>query len=546
MAVDKAARARVLLESGHFREAAALFVASGEMAAAARAFLSAKDYFQAAECYEQARKPLDAARLFFQTRHWGRAAALYSQAGDTLRAELARERLKNEQAAAGPPAPPPPDAPAVPWPDGAIWQAIRSGDTEAAVKLYLQDGSRAGWELIAEAQSPEVLNALAPIFVQARDHAVAAEAFHKSGELLRSAQCLSLAGLNEEAAHAYFNLGEPTLAAQHLEKAHTWDQAAQIYLQQNLFLDAARCHERGDDPVKAAGMYLKARKPDLALPLLQSVLPAHGNFAQCRLLAGKILFQKGQNELACSMLDPLLETKLTSEEGRDACYQAAVLLELSGVPDRAAAAYQRLQEAHFGFKDVTERLLRLVTSELHGPQPIGQAAPAPLKTDAPPLVGDLAPLRDCSLFKRLGNEELRRIWMIGKTGECRPGKVIMKAGEVASGLMVVLAGGVTITPDPANPIAASGFLGPGDYLGLESLFNGPPQPNALVASPGTRLLVLPPEALESLLSAEPEIGLHFYRSVAEHLVQTLMAEKAGPTQAQAGPRLGITGRGERI
>ena len=139
---------------------------------------------------------------------------------------------------------------------------------------------------------------------------------------------------------------------------------------------------------------------------------------------------------------------------------------------------------------------------------------------------DLSPLRDCSLFNRLGNEDLRRLWMAGKTGECKPGKVILKAGEAAAGLMVVLSGGVTITPDPSNVSVASGFLGPGDYVGLGSLVNGPPQRNALVAQAGTRLLVLPLAPLEALLSAEPELGLRFYRSVAEHLVQTLMAGKA--------------------
>lgn len=531
MAFGKTIRARELLESGRFTEAAEMFVAAGEMAAAARAFLSAKEYFRAAECYEKALKPLDAARLFFQTRHWGKAAALYTQAGDTLRAELAMEQLNKEQALAAPPAPRPSPAPDITWPAGAIWQAIRAGDTNAAVRIYLEDGSRSGWELIADTQSPEVLKALAETLFQARDHAVAAEAFHKAGEMLRSAQCLSSAGLNEEAAHAYFNLGQRALAAQHLEKAQNWDQAAELYLQEQFFLDAARCHERGDDPVKAAAMYLKAKKPDLALPLLQSVLPAHRNFAQSRLLAAKILFQKGRNDLASSMLDPLLESKLTSEEGRDACYQAAVLLELSGVSGRAAEAYQRLQEAHFGFKDVTERLLQLTTSGLPAPPSTLPAAPAQSKTEASPIAADLAPLRDCSLFNRLENEDLRRIWMIGKTGECKPGKVILKAGESAAGLMVVLAGSITITPDPSDLSLASGFLGSGDYVGLGCLLHGPPQTNALVAQAGTRLLILPPGAMETLLSAEPEMGMRFYRSIAEHLVQTLMAGKAKPPTA---------------
>jgi hypothetical protein len=285
-------------------------------------------------------------------------------------------------------------------------------------------------------------------------------------------------------------------------------------------------------------MYLKAKKLDLALPLLQSIAPTHRSFSACRLLAGKILLQKGQKDLAVSMLSPLLESIPQTEDSLESVYQAAILMERAGAVDRAREAYQLLQQTHFGFKDVAERLQ--VFPSVGQPSPPGDApapaaapaapaAPSAPTTPSPPEVVvplpaiDLSPLRDCSLFNRLGNEDLRRIWMIGKTGECKPGKVILKSGEFAAGLMVVLAGGITITPDPSNPDVASGFLGPGDYVGLGSLLNGPPQPNALVAQAGTRLLVLPLGALESLLSAEPEMGLRFYRSVAEHLVQTLMA-----------------------
>ena len=161
--------------------------------------------------------------------------------------------------------------------------------------------------------------------------------------MLRSAQCLSLAGLNEEAAHYFFNLGQKAVAAQHLEKAQAWEQAAALYLQENLFLDAARCHEKDDDPVKAAAMYLKAKKLDLALPLLQSVAPAHRSFAACRLLAGKILFQKGQNDLAISLLSPLLESIPRPKTAWRPVYQAAILMELGGAADRAREAYQLLQ-----------------------------------------------------------------------------------------------------------------------------------------------------------------------------------------------------------
>lgn len=529
MAFGREARARELLESGRYAEAAGRFVAAGELAAAARAFLSAKDYYQAAVYYEKALKPLDAARLYRQLHLWEKAAELYTQAGDNLRAEMALEQLGKEQergesrpadAAAPQPQPTPQE---ILWPDGEIWRAIRAGDRDAAVRIYLQDGTRSGWDLLAEAGSPEALQALAETLFQARDHAVAAEAFHKAGDILRSAQCLSLAGLNEEAAHYYYNLGHNAQAAQHLEKAQAWEQAAAIYVKDNLFLDAARCHERNDDPVKAAALYLKAKKPDLALPLLQSVAPAHRSFAQCRVLTGKILFQKGQKDLAITMLSPLLQGVPTTDDGFEVFYQVAIMMEQGGAVDRAREAFQRLQESRFGFKDVTERLGKLPASGATTPAP---AAPVQPKAEAASPAADLSPLRDCSLLNQLSHEELRRICTIGKTAECRPGQVILRAGQVSPGLMVVLTGGITITPDPSNPVVAAGFLGPGDYVGLGCLFNGPPQSNALVAQKGTRLLLLPLGALESLLSAEPEMGMRFYRSVAEHLVQTLMAEKA--------------------
>jgi tetratricopeptide (TPR) repeat protein len=612
------ARARSLLDAGRFKEAAEMFISTGELASAARAYVAAKDFFRAAVCFEKAQKPLDAARLYQQIRHWSKAAELYGAGGDAMRAEMALEQLKREQEDLGlsggpatawahvpvtyhapalapePVAPAPaPAAPTSAWPPGELWQKIRSGDLGAAVKLYHGGAGRSGWELITEAKTPEVLKALAEMLFEARDHAVAAEAFQKAGDALRSAQCLSLAGLNEEAAHYYFNLGQKALAAQHLEKAQAWEQAAALYVQEELYLDAARCHEKDDDPVRAAGMYLKARKLDLALPLLQSVAPAHRSFTTCRLLAGKIFFQKGQKDLAITMLSPLLEAGAQTEEGLETVYQAAVLMEQGGALERAREAYQYLQETRFGYKDVAERLEALASAGAPAPAAIpspapagtGAAHPAPAAprvaaaqpaaqpaggtaapmaspaspasaapmapaasaapmaskastasaaSAAPPLADepamDLAPLRDCSLFNRLGNEDLRRIWMIGKTGECKPGKVIIKAGEMAAGLMVVLAGGLTITPDPSNLSLATGFLGTGDYVGLGCLLKGPPQTSALVAQGGTRLLVLPIGALEALLAAEPDLGARFYRSVAEHLVQTLMAGGVRPTR----------------
>jgi tetratricopeptide (TPR) repeat protein len=565
--VDQPVSARELLERGAYKEAAEAFLAVGEYASAARAFVCVKAFRPAAECYMKAGKPVDAARLFLLLKDWKRAADLYSLMGDATRAELAMEQHLKEMEALRPkvevkpapeaeaPPPPPPD----PFPEGPIWQLMKVGDYVGASQLYLKGGHSEGWVLLDEARTEEARRALGETLFQACDYAVAADAFRRVGEDNRAAQCLSLAGLNEEAAHLYMRAGQRSLAAQHLEKASAWEQAADIYREDGAFTDAARCHERGDDPVKAAALYLKAKRQDLALPLLQGIAPKHRQFAQCRLLAGKILFQKGERDLALSFLAPLSEMEIRSDEAIEAFYQLAVLLELAGEIEKAADLYVRLQETRFDYKDVKARLDRLSKAQppaaqgapqrkapqgkpappsqaasppASAPAPAASPAPAPAAAQPPPppaqaqqAVIDLTPLRDCSLFHRLDLDELRRLWAIGTVMERQTGDVLLRAGQPSDGLFVVLEGGLTITPDPTDMDMAVGFLGRGDYVGLGCLVQGPPRTNALVAQGSTRLLFLPAKHLEVTLSSEPDLGLRVFRSIAEHLSQTLMAQQ---------------------
>jgi tetratricopeptide (TPR) repeat protein len=529
---EEANRARELLDRGAYREAAEAFIRMDEMASAARALVCAKEYQRAAECYEMAYKPLDAARLYLQIRAWKKAAQLYSQAGDQTRADLALQQLRQEQGTQRVPSPPPPapDAPSSqpepapppeeePWPKGEVWRAIKKGDYPHAAQIMGREGTPTGWVLLAEATHAKAILGLGEALVLARDYAVAGECFRRTGQILRAAQCMSQAGLNAEAAELFLRADEKLLGAQHLEKIHDWASAATVYRDCGMLLDAARCFEKDDEPVKAAALYLKAKEPDLALPLLQGVSPRHRNFGQCRLLAAKILFQKQQAELAVSMLAPLLAMDAATDTGLDAIYQAALLLEQSGESEKARDSYQRIQQAHFGYKDVNSRLEILSRAAAVAPP----KAPPPAPPAAPPDV-DLSPLRDCSLLNRLGQEDLRYLRAAGEVIAPQPGTVLVKAGEPDPALIIILQGGLAITPDPGNPRLAVGFLGPGDYVGLGSLLKSPPRPNALVAQGGTKILLLPPHRLEALASADPELGLRLFRSIAEHLVQTLAAQ----------------------
>jgi len=540
MSPDKAVKARELLERGAYQEAATAFIAVGEYASAARAYVCSKAYPQAAECYEKAGKLLDAGRLYLQVREWQKAADLYTKAGDTLRADLALQQLKNEREGfvPGPAAESAKTGAAKPkvalgtWPEGPIWDIIRTGDYAEAARRYVETGGQIGWQLLEASREKGVLKALAETLFQARDYAVAAEAYQRCGEELRGAQSLGLAGLHEEAANVYIRIGQKDKAAQHLERAQAWKQAAIIYRDLKQHHDAARCHEKDDDPAKAAAMYLKANKSDLALPILQGIQPTHRQFAQCRILAAKILFQKNQNEVGVSLLTPLLDVELKSEGDLQTYYQLGILLETSGELDKARGVYLGLQKTRFGYADVSERLKKLDQQQSQDSRKKQEDATEFVPFAPAPSAGrsavDLAPLRDCSILHRLDLEELRRLWGIGRERSCYRGEVLLHAGQAASGLYVILDGGLTITPDPRNPNVAVGFLGPGDYVGLGCLVQGPPQANALVAKEGTRLLFLPIKDLAPFLTAEPGLGMKLYRTIAEHLTQTLRATKSKP------------------
>ncbi len=532
---DKAVRARELLENGAYREAAEIFLAVGEQASAARAFVCCKEFHRAAECYERIGKLADAGRLYLQTHDWQRSIEIYTRLGDQLRVEIAQQKLQEEETRrsgqqAVPKASEAETAPSGPaWPEGEIWQSISAGNYQEAADIYLGSGGSSGWTLLDQSKEPTVLKALGAALCHARDFTVAAEAFQRAGDGLRTAKCLSLAGLHEEAAHMYMQQGEEVTAAQHLEKARAWDQAATIYRDQGMYIEAARCHEKKDEPTKAAAMFLKADKADMALPILQGVPTNHPQFAQCRLLAGKILFQKNQGELALSMLSPILQMEMKGDREMEIFYQLGCLLEMGGALEKAGDIFTGLQKFRFGYKDVTERLEGLIKklaspdSAPPVPGPEKRAPAAPPSSAASITPPDLKPLRNCSLLDRLDLDDLRSLYEAGEEQLLAAGQLLLKGGQQSEGLYVVLSGGLTITKNPDNPKTAVGFLGPADYVGLGILVKGPPQRNALVAQRNTRLLFLPIQRLESLFSTEPELGFRFYRTVAEHLVQTLMA-----------------------
>jgi thioredoxin reductase (NADPH) len=105
----------------------------------------------------------------------------------------------------------------------------------------------------------------------------------------------------------------------------------------------------------------------------------------------------------------------------------------------------------------------------------------------------------------------------------------MIAGEVAPGLVVVLAGSVAVTEhdhlDAHHPIVT---YGAGDFMGELAQLAGRPALADAVAVQTVEALIIPPERLRALLIAEAELGERIMRALILRRVAILQTGTGGP------------------
>src|SRR5271168_3910167 len=121
---------------------------------------------------------------------------------------------------------------------------------------------------------------------------------------------------------------------------------------------------------------------------------------------------------------------------------------------------------------------------------------------------------------------------VRRFGECRSfaaGEALYKAGQVSAGLMVVLAGRVEVTHlDKSGHRNTIVTHEPGHFLGeLAQLAGRPSLADAIAAEP-VQALMIPPDRLRALLSAEAELGERIMRALILRRVGLLELGAGGP------------------
>ena len=133
------------------------------------------------------------------------------------------------------------------------------------------------------------------------------------------------------------------------------------------------------------------------------------------------------------------------------------------------------------------------------------------------------------MFPVLDAVDIARLKRFGEARSYPSGSVIMKAGEIPDGLVLVLKGRIAVVQGGAY---ASGNAiveyGPGQFLGeLAQLSDRPAMVDATAASDVEAMVILPP-ALRDVLVKEAELGEQLMRALILRRVGLLEKGEAGP------------------
>ena len=126
-------------------------------------------------------------------------------------------------------------------------------------------------------------------------------------------------------------------------------------------------------------------------------------------------------------------------------------------------------------------------------------------------------LKDVKLFNRVLNEEqTRELARHCKPTELQPGAVMMRKGENASAMFIILEGAASVSlddkGDEAHEVAISAT---GDVVGEMSLMTGQPRSATVIALTRVRLVEVTTEAISELFKTSPELLQRFSHVLAK-------------------------------
>ena len=406
-------RSAPLLEwLGRNLEAARHFAKAKQFTKAAELFKIAGDYYKAGEMYREADIPLFSAELYEQAGAFSEAAMMYEAARDFFRAGqlyvdrgmfgkavICLEKIIFSDYFDGKC-----DANGVPILKAAnvlcaiAYQKLRkfdkaakcyfdAGDVKDAVRMcrlagdlatgakYLEakglwSEASALYEEIGEIKKSKRLkiqnlltsdrfSEAATLADDSGEFLIAAEAYEYAEEFEKAAEMYKLMGKHRKAAALYMKANRLLEAAMIYEQIGDLRQAALLREENGEFDKAAELYALIWEPVKSAQYYLKLKREDDAIRVLQNAWSQGGKDPAVRNLLGLAFLRRGNFDLAFdNYLKFMLEDEVT-HENVEIFYELGARFESRGQPERAIKVFEKISALDLSYKDVKRKLLLL-------------------------------------------------------------------------------------------------------------------------------------------------------------------------------------------
>ena len=138
-----------------------------------------------------------------------------------------------------------------------------------------------------------------------------------------------------------------------------------------------------------------------------------------------------------------------------------------------------------------------------------------------------ARLRDTPLFAGLDDDQLRRLVDLGQIVDLRPDEVLIREGDLADALYVVLDGQLEVTKRSGTSHIPLAQVGPGALQGEMAALEGGRRLASVRAVTEAEILRIPVETIRELLAAGPDVALSVIRTAVGRMraMEALLRER---------------------
>ena len=125
--------------------------------------------------------------------------------------------------------------------------------------------------------------------------------------------------------------------------------------------------------------------------------------------------------------------------------------------------------------------------------------------------------REIPIFRDVPPHHLRQFARFARSQTFAPGEAIVRVGEFGSTMYVIKSGRVEVVLDGPSERMVAASLGPGEFFGELSIFDGEPRSASVIAVEETEVLVLGRVDVVRLLTGSPEMALSLLKSLSARL-----------------------------